>query len=104
ALLHPGKRLTPLALRAVTVGATAVGNERVGALRVLAARDKAAKRGSAAGLNCAWLTRPRLASSQEGPKGGPVDKEVDRGRWSDAEVASQGARPPSALNWARQPT
>jgi hypothetical protein len=51
ALFHPGKCLTALAIRAMTVAATAVRDDGMATLRVLAARDIAAKRRGAEGLN-----------------------------------------------------
>ena len=50
AILHPGKCLTALTLRTVTVATTAVGDDGMATLGVLAARDIAAKRRRAAGL------------------------------------------------------
>jgi hypothetical protein len=51
ALLHPGKCLTALTFRAMTIATTAVRNDGVGARGVLAARDIAAKRRGATGLD-----------------------------------------------------
>ena len=51
AILHPGKCLAALALRAVAIATTAIGDDGMATLRVLATRNIAAKRRDAAGLD-----------------------------------------------------
>src|SRR5262249_17932163 len=79
ALLHPGKCLTALALRAVTVAAAAEGNDGVGALRVLAARDKTSKRRSATGqdrVHYLQLCVAHVATVGLEPSGAEVAEDV----------------------------
>jgi hypothetical protein len=79
ALFHPGKCLTAVTLRTVTVAATAVRDDRVGALRVLAARDIAAKRRGAAGLDRAHhlqLSVAHVAAVSLTPSGPEVAEDI----------------------------